>query len=181
MTLPLSPTTYVDGELVTAANLYARLLTPINTIYAKLVAAPQGLLVKSVRTTASGNLGGTEAMLGLLSQAAFTLTSTRRVRWRFQILLGSPSTTFIWPQINVRRNNTGAAVVTTDQRVGVISAYLSTGGTTPQVTIQGEDSELLTAGTYAYGLGISTTAGTVQITAGSEFPATLAVYDVGAT
>lgn len=182
MTLPLSPTTYVDGELVTAANLYARVLTPINTIYAQISSLPQGLLVKQTRTVGGTGIGGAESMLSLLSQAAFTLTTTRRVRWIFQLLLDTPSTSNIWPQVNVRRNNTGAAVATSDQRVAAARNYLTNAGTGQSASLSASGSELLTAGTYAYGLGFTTGAGTTcNLAAASDFPSTLEVYDMGAT
>jgi hypothetical protein len=36
MTLPIPSNVFADGELVTEASLYARVFTPINTIYAQL-------------------------------------------------------------------------------------------------------------------------------------------------
>jgi hypothetical protein len=38
VTLPISSSVFADGELVTEASLYARVFTPINTIYAQLQA-----------------------------------------------------------------------------------------------------------------------------------------------
>lgn len=40
MTLPIPSNVFADGELVDEASLYARLFTPINTMYATLSALP---------------------------------------------------------------------------------------------------------------------------------------------
>jgi hypothetical protein len=146
----------------------------------QLNAADIGQLAIASRTTASGAITA-EAILSVLNQVAFTLATQRRVRWTFRLLFDSPSAANITPQINVRRNATGAVVTTSDTRVAAVRGYMTSSGANQGVTLVGTGTELLAAGTYAYGLGASCSNGSGQLSAASDNPAVLDVFDAGPT
>lgn len=179
MILPIASNVFTDGELTTEASWYARIFTPINTIYATLVASPRGRLNGGANTAGTGNVS-TETMLSGMSQVAFTLASTRRVMCWFtgSMLAGSGAGTS--GRLTLRRNSTGAAVTTSDTRVSLAGTPVNT-AVTGVMTAAGVSTELLAAGTYAYGLSLLGTSGTVQLTAAADFPTILEVFDMGST
>lgn len=139
---------------------------------------PGGRLAAAVRTTAGTALGPGEAVLGVLNQVAFTLAATRRVRWEYKTFVDTPSTSTVVTTINLRRNATGNVVVVGDTRVDASRAPV------PQVTnvgvsIYASGTEVLSAGTYAYGLCLSNSSGTVNLIAQTDIPSFLTVIDAG--
>jgi hypothetical protein len=146
----------------------------------QLNAADIGSLARASRTTASGAIT-TEAVLSVLNQCAFTLATQRRIIWTVRVLFDTPSTTNLTPNMFVRRNATGVVVTTSDTRLAILRGFMTSAATTGGWTAAASGSELLAAGTYAYGLSASCVGGSMQLNAAADFPAVIEIYDAGPT
>lgn len=140
------------------------------------------LIVRAIRTDSSGTIT-TEAMLGgtpnALNQVAFTVAEQRRVVYKFKVLVDTPSAAAVNVSANIRRNATGAAVLTSDTRIDLARGHMSNTPAVQGVTLSLVSSEVLAAGTYAYGIGVSCSGGSGVATAGATFPNFVEVWDGG--
>ncbi len=141
---------------------------------------PRGLLASVSRTNPSAAIT-TEAVLGSFSQISFTLATQRRVEWFINILFDTPSAANLSPTVNLRRNATGAVVGTGDTRIQLLRGFLTNAAAATQGwTAVGHGTELLAAGTYAYGVFAACSGGSMQLNAATDFPAQFRLYDMGA-
>jgi hypothetical protein len=62
MTLPIPANVFADGELVTEAALYARVFTPINTLYAQQLADEANATPEVASTATGGYIAGTPVL-----------------------------------------------------------------------------------------------------------------------
>ena len=62
MTLPMLSTTFTDGELIAEASLFAKVFTPINTIYALLLG-----ITPQISTGTVTILSGTSSITGTVT------------------------------------------------------------------------------------------------------------------
>jgi len=181
MTLPIPSNVFVDGELTNEASWYARVFTPINTIYASVSPlVGQGYLGEtdgpSAPTTMTTN--GVVYVPGS-SSLTVTLTSQRRLRVVTKTCV-TQNTATPGRYVLTSAYNTGSSVNTaTVVRLGNSSTQLLGLTANPSLAPLIDDhSVLLTTGTYTFYPAVSrSSGGTGSDNCNLGYTA---VYDVGA-